>query len=162
MSKIFPITEFDSMTLPASLQIFKAIIPFMDYNLQRSTSTLIRANELIHTMNFYKSPANARCFKSCSSNFQISANSSIQEIISNENIINTIMKYCPEETENMINQFRSYSTMSDLFSKYNNSSRNTSGFTFNESAMLNPVQQKLYNEYIHQLDEIDLSQTKNK
>ena len=162
MSKIFPITEFDSMTLPASMHIFKAIIPFMDYNLQRTTSTFVRANELMHTINFYKNPSSVRAFSSCSNDFRISANSSMQDILSNDNIINMIMKYCPEETENMINQFRNYSKMSDLFNMYNSTSKNMNGFTFDEKNVMNPSQQKLYNEYIHQLDEIDLSQMQNR
>ncbi|MDO5402387.1 MAG: hypothetical protein Q4F11_03010 [Eubacteriales bacterium] len=157
MAKIYPITEFDSITLPAMLQIFKAIIPFMDYDMQRSISTVIRADELIHTINFYKSPANCKCFKSCSSDFCISSSSSIQEILNNEKILNMILKYCPEEAENMLNQFKSFSSMSDLFNVFHQGSTNANGFTFDEKTLLNPSQQNLYNQYIHQLDQIDLS-----
>lgn len=169
MSKIYPITEFDSMTLPGSLQIFKALIPFMDYDMQCLVSKLIRTNELIHTMNFYKTPANCRCFKSCSSDCQISFHSSVQDILNNDNILNMIIRYCPEETENMFHQFKNFSKMSDLFSMFNpapgnstdSANQSASGFTMDESALLNPSQQKLYNEFIHKLDEIDLFQEKN-
>lgn len=157
MPKIYPITEFDAMTLPATLQIFKSIIPFMDYDMQRSISTVIRANELIHTMNFYKSPANCKVFKSCSSDFRISRSSSIQEILSNENILSMVLRYCPEETENMLNQLKGFLSMSDLFNVFHQNGSGAGGFTFDEKALLNPSQQKLYSQYIHELDQIDLS-----
>lgn len=162
MSKTYPITEFDSMTLPSTLQIFKAMIPFMDYEMQRSFATVIRTNELIHTMKFYQSPLNCKCFKSCNSNFHISNSSSIQDIIGNENILNIIMKYCSEETEKLFNQFRNFSNMSDLFNTFNVNPITPGGFVFDEKTLLNPSQQNLYNQYIHQLDEIDLSKNQNK
>lgn len=35
MAKQLPVTEFDILTLPDYLQLFKALIPFMEYGMQK-------------------------------------------------------------------------------------------------------------------------------
>ena len=70
MSDSLPITEFDMITLNQTTQMFKALVPFLDYPLQRSISIFIRINELQQTMRFYNHPDNIQSFSSCNSDFK--------------------------------------------------------------------------------------------
>ena len=45
MAKELPITEFDLRTVDESTQMFKAMIPFLDYQLQKPLSLIIRMND---------------------------------------------------------------------------------------------------------------------
>lgn len=59
MAKELPITEFDLRTVDESTQMFKAMIPFLDYQLQKPLSLIIRMNEFSQTLHFYnRSPGN--------------------------------------------------------------------------------------------------------
>lgn len=59
MAKELPITEFDLRTVDESTQMFKAMIPFLDYQLQKPLSLIIRMNEFSQTLRFYnRSPGN--------------------------------------------------------------------------------------------------------
>ena len=49
MAKELPITEFDLRTVDESTQMFKAMIPFLDYQLQKPLSLIIRMNEFSQT-----------------------------------------------------------------------------------------------------------------
>ena len=53
MAKELPITEFDLRTVDESTQMFKAMIPFLDYQLQKPLSLIIRMNEFSQTLRFY-------------------------------------------------------------------------------------------------------------
>ena len=83
MAKQLPVTEFDILTLPDYLQLFKALIPFMEYGMQKKLSMLIRANELKHTLSFYNSPYSCNTFKTCSNSSGINANTSLNDILNN-------------------------------------------------------------------------------
>lgn len=129
MSKSIPMTEFDMITQPDYIQLLKAIIPFMEYNMQRSISTLIRTSELKNTIRFYSSPVNCNIFKSCCNSSGINFNTPISEILGNEQLINTVKTYCSGNIVNMINTYRNLNKMSDMFNMmdiFNNSSSNNS------------------------------------
>ena len=114
MPKQIPLTEFDMVTQPDYIQLIKAILPFMEYNMQRTVSTLIRANELKNTIQFYHSPANCNIFKTCSNSSGINFNTPITEILNNEKLINAVTTYCSGNIVNMINTYKSFSKMSDI------------------------------------------------
>ena len=190
MSKSIPMTEFDMITQPDYNQLLKAILPFMEYNMQRSISTLIRTSELKNTMRFYSSPVNCNIFKSCCNSSGINFNTPISEILGNEQLINTVKTYCSGNIVNMINTYRNLNKMSDMFNMmdiFNNSSSNNSSSnndeihndknnndgnnnyksnsSINTSDMLgnimNSSQKDLYNEYIKQLDSLDFNVSQN-
>lgn len=181
MAKQLPVTEFDILTIPDYLQLFKALIPFMEYGMQKRLSMLIRANELKHTLSFYNSPYSCNTFKTCSNSSGINANTSLNDILNNEAIMKTIMAYCPDNIEQLINTYRNFSKMSDMFNMmdmFNNASgdnsfnnnagsggynnENSSGFNnININNMLNSSQKDMYNEYIKQLDKLDFSDGNN-
>lgn len=161
MPKQIPVTEFDMLTLPDYLQLIKAILPFMEYNMQRRLSALIRTNELIHTMNFYNSPANCNIFKTCSNSNGITFNTPINEILNNDNLMKAVMTYCPQNIVNLINTYKNFSKMSDLFNMmdFAGNTSNSSNAQTNDMLgnILNSSQKDMYNEYIKQLDKIDFS-----
>lgn len=190
MSKSIPMTEFDMITQPDYIQVLKAILPFMEYNMQRSISTLIRTSELKNTIRFYSSPVNCNIFKSCCNSSGINFNTPISEILGNEQLINTVKTYCSGNIVNMINTYRNLNKMSDMFNMmdiFNNSSSNNSSSnndeihndknnndgnnnyksnsSINTSDMLgnimNSSQKDLYNEYIKQLDSLDFNVSQN-
>ena len=190
MSKSIPMTEFDMITQPDYIQLLKAILPFMEYNMQRSISTLIRTSELKNTIRFYSSPVNCNIFKSCCNSSGINFNTPISEILGNEQLINTVKTYCSGNIVNMINTYRNLNKMSDMFNMmdiFNNSSSNNSSSnndeihndknnndgnnnyksnsSINTSDMLgnimNSSQKDLYNEYIKQLDSLDFNVSLN-
>lgn len=190
MSKSIPMTEFDMITQPDYIQLLKAILPFMEYNMQRSISTLIRTSELKNTIRFYSSPVNCNIFKSCCNSSGINFNTPISEILGNEQLINTVKTYCSGNIVNMINTYRNLNKMSDMFNMmdiFNNSSSNNSSSnndeihndknnndgnnnyksnsSINTSDMLgnimNSSQKDLYNEYIKQLDSLDFNVRQN-
>lgn len=190
MSKSIPMTEFDMITQPDYIQLLKAILPFMEYNMQRSISTLIRTSELKNTIRFYSSPVNCNIFKSCCNSSGINFNTPISEILGNEQLINTVKTYCSGNIVNMINTYRNLNKMSDMFNMmdiFNNSSSNNSSSnndeihndknnndgnnnyksnsSINTSDMLgnimNSSQKDLYNEYIKLLDSLDFNVSQN-
>lgn len=190
MSKSIPMTEFDMITQPDYIQLLKAILPFMEYNMQRRISTLIRTSELKNTIRFYNSPINCNIFKSCCNSSGINFNTPISEILGNEQLINTVKTYCSGNIVNMINTYRNLNKMSDMFNMmdiFNNSSSNNSSSnndeihndknnndgnnnyksnsSINTSDMLgnimNSNQKDLYNEYIKQLDSLDFNVSQN-
>lgn len=190
MSKSIPMTEFDMITQPDYIQLLKAILPFMEYNMQRNISTLIRTSELKNTIRFYSSPVNCNIFKSCCNSSGINFNTPISEILGNEQLINTVKTYCSGNIVNMINTYRNLNKMSDMFNMmdiFNNSSSNNSSSnndeihndknnndgnnnyksnsSINTSDMLgnimNSNQKDLYNEYIKQLDSLDFNVSQN-
>lgn len=186
MAKQLPVTEFDILTLPGYLQLFKALIPFMEYGMQKKISMLIRANELKHTLSFYNSPYSCNTFKTCSNSSGINANTSLNDILNNEAIMKTILAYCPDNIEQLINTYRNFSKMSDMFgmmdmfnnassnefnnnnsndnSEFNNFNNSTGSGEFNNISInniLNSSQKDMYNEYIKQLDKLDFNDGNN-
>ena len=112
--KELPITEFDMQTLPQFIQLAKAILPFMEFNTQQTLSPLLRAYEFSCTMNYYSRPESLR-IAACSAKPHLSLNSPIQDILSDENIMNVILTYCPDNLRNILSNFKNYNKMSDLF-----------------------------------------------
>ena len=140
MAKQLPVTEFDILTLPDYLQLFKALIPFMEYGMQKKLSMLIRANELKHTLSFYNSPYSCNTFKTCSNSSGINANTSLNDILNNEAIMKTIMAYCPDNIEQLINTYRNFSKMSEMLGMmdmFNNASGDNSFNNVNSSGFNN-------------------------
>lgn len=149
MAKELPITEFDMITLNQTTQMFKAMLPFLDYSMQRSLSLFIRMNEFQQTMQFYSHPENINQFATCSNGPRQQIHS-INDILGNEEILGVILKYCPEQIANMINTFRQFSKMSDLMNMMNTASGGDFSSMFNNfnpdmMNMLNPDMMNMIN-----------------
>lgn len=119
MARNLPITEFDTLTINESMQMFKAMIPFLDYNLQKMLSIVIRMNEFQQTMNFYQNPTNCHQFSCCSNDHNFAAASSLNDLLSNEQFVNTVLQYCPEQYASMFQSFQQFSKMSDIMNMMN-------------------------------------------
>ena len=141
--KELPITEFDMLTLPQYIQLAKSIIPFMEFGTQQTMSALLRAYEFSCTMNYYNRPESLR-MAACSTKPHLSLNSSIQDILGDERIMSTVLKYSPDNFKNILNNIKSYNKMSDLFNIFNKDT----------NRMLNPAQQKMYEAYSEQLNNL--------
>lgn len=146
--KELPITEFDMQTLPQFIQLAKSILPFMEFQTQKDLGTLLRVYEFSCTMNYYSRPESLR-IAACSAKPHLSLNSPIQDILSDESIMKVILMYCPDNIRNLLNNFKSYSKMSDLFNVLNHDQTGSNGF-------LNPAQQKMYEAYTEQLNNLNL------
>lgn len=117
MSRNIPITEFDTLTVNPSMQILKALVPFLDYPMQRQISLIIRITELQQTMRFFSNPSYVSGFSSspgCTEKIH-----SIDDIFNNEKLLDSLLVYCPENYASMIKTFRQFSKMSDLFNAMN-------------------------------------------
>lgn len=191
MSDSLPITEFDMITLNQTTQMFKALVPFFDYPLQRSISIFIRINELQQTMRFYNHPDNIQSFSSCNSDFK--PIHSFSDIMDNPKIIDEVLKYCPKNYVSMFNNIRQFSKMSDLFNLFGSMENDAGNFNFSGSqassgktghftnsnnsessgnvffnnmpkplfnSFFKPEQQKMYDQYIKQLDKLDFDNIK--
>ena len=143
--KEMPIPEFDMMTLPEYIHLVKAIIPFMEFGTQQTLSAMLRAYEFSCTINYYNRPESLR-LAACSSKPHLSLNSSIQDIIGDDSIMEVILMYCPDNIKSIINNLKSYNKMSDLFNFINHESGN----------ILNPAQQKMYETYSEQLNNLNI------
>ncbi len=141
--KELPITEFDMLTLPQYIQLAKSIIPFMEFGTQQTMSALLRAYEFSCTMNYYNRPESLR-MAACSTKPHLSLNSSIQDILGDERIMSTVLKYSPDNFKNILSNIKSYNKMSDLFNIFNKDT----------NRMLNPAQQKMYEAYSEQLNNL--------
>lgn len=162
MPKEYPITDFDMSTLPLSLQLMKAMIPFMNIGMQRSLSTYIRIQELQYTKQFYANPDSIIV---CSQSQDKTADKLHSNSPINEAMINVLMRYCPDNYKKTFSNLMHFTEMSDLFNMFNmfnspdaSNSFSGSGQMFNSfSQGLTPEQQKKYNEYINKLDQLDFS-----
>ena len=136
MAKELPITEFDLRTVDESTQMFKAMIPFLDYQLQKPLSLIIRMNEFSQTLRFYnRSPGNP-AIRGQSSHAYIN---SINDIFTNDDFLNTVMPYCPEKYAAMIEQFRSFSKVSEMMNLFQ--SFDDGADLFNNPIILNMMNQ---------------------
>lgn len=118
MSRNIPITEFDTLTVNPSMQILKALVPFLDYPLQRQVSLIIRITELQQTMKFFSNPSSVSGFSSSLAGCDKKIHS-IDDIFNNDELIDSLLVYCPENYASMIKTFRQFSKMSDLFNMMN-------------------------------------------
>ncbi len=193
MENEMSLTEFDKLILPAPIQMLKAIIPFMEYGMQRQFSLLVRMQEMMSTVNFYNVPKNCVSFKACGCNPIITWNTPLNDILYNDEIVNAVLNCCPSGYKNIFMNFKNYAQMSDLFNLYNsmnmygntgdsqnnqnshdnknskttgstsgNNAGNTSGNSAGNNSFLqsfmNNSQQKMYDEYIKQLDKLDFNE----
>lgn len=108
-----PITEFDMLTTPNSTLIIKALIPFLDVPSQKHISIMVRMYELMQTMNYYNAPLHTLSSASMSH-----SNHSMEDIIS------TVIRYCPPESAEMIHNIRNVMQMSNAFKMYGNMEQN--------------------------------------
>ena len=173
--------------------MLKAVIPFMEYGMQRQFSLLVRMQEMMSTVNFYNVPKNCVSFKACGCNPIITWNTPLNDILYNDEIVNAVLNCCPASYKNIFMNFKNYAQMSDLFNLYNSmnmygnqgdsqnnqnsqdnksskptgsTSRNNAGNTSGNPAgnnsflqsFMNNSQQKMYDEYIKQLDKLDFNE----
>ena len=121
MDKKTPITLFDILTINQSLQMLKAILPFLDFDLQKNLALIIRINELRQTMDFFSDTKNFCTIRSRVNSPIITLYSSLDNILCNDEIINTIMPYCPENYVGFIKNYKQFSKMSDVINLLNKS-----------------------------------------
>ncbi len=175
MSDKPPITIFDMQTLPLLFQIIKAMIPFLDFPMAKMLSVIIRLNELNYTINYFRSPD---CADFISCNSSIPHIHSISDLLENDDFICAILPYCPPEYAGLIKNFKLFSNMSSMFNSDTDSLKNfMSMFNASNSAQdsssdsgsncknsskpsqfgsfMDSSQQKLYDEYLKQLDSLD-------
>ncbi len=170
MDKNTPITSFDLNTTPWLLQMAKAALPFFDIGTQRQLSLMIRFLEFRFTLNYFKYDNGI---------YQCSFNQSginipyLKELISNEDFLNCISPYCPPMIFSLMRNYKTFASMSDIFKDYNmtdmknfftgkggenNSSQASADTATDPGAMfmanMSKEQQKLYDEYLSQLDNI--------
>ncbi len=131
MDKKTPITLFDILTISQSLQMLKAILPFLDFDLQKNLALIIRINELRQTMDFFNDTKNFCTIRSCVNSPIITLYSSLDNILCNDEIINTIMPYCPENYIGFIKNYKQFSKMSDVINLLNKSGISFSNATSN-------------------------------
>lgn len=175
-----PMTEFDIITTDDTTQMMKAIIPYIDFPLQKNMAIMIRIKELQDTIRCYSS---SQCIflnkASCGSN----------------DMMDALCKYGPPDIASGINTIRQMSQFSDIMKMYNDLEQ-SSGNVMNDAAsqdtnesfntpkdnidnignmdnmeqnpqmknimnMMNDTeslmdgsQRSLYNEYLEQLDDI--------
>lgn len=119
MAKSYPLTEFDTLTLHPATQMLKAMIPFLDYPIQRQFSLFIRVNELWQTINFLKNPDSLTAFSAQFNSTVHAPVHSLNDILNNDVLLDKLLVYCPENYASMINSFRQFSKMSELFNLFN-------------------------------------------
>lgn len=168
-------TEFDIATLEDSTQILKALIPYMDFPVQKSMAIIVRLIELMDTV---------RCY---GSGFPVFPDKTKAD---NEEIMSELSKYCPQyirQNINMITQMMQLSNMMNLYKDMEQNPEFTNimnimkemqndnasfepsypdehggaGVSGDQNAdgsfiqgMMNDEQTKLYNDYLEQIDNI--------
>ena len=137
MDKKTPITFFDILTVNQSIQMLKALIPFLDFDLQKNLAIIIRINELLQTIDFYKSTKNFCQIRSCIKSPILTPFSSLDNILCNDEIINTIIPYCPDEYISLLKNYKQFSKMSDIMNIF--SKMDSSSDTMNPSAPFSDI-----------------------
>ena len=137
MEKKTPITFFDILTVNQSIQMLKALIPFLDFDLQKNLAIIIRINELLQTIDFYKSTKNFCQIRSCIKSPILTPFSSLDNILCNDEIINTIIPYCPDEYISLLKNYKQFSKMSDIMNIF--SKMDSSSDTMNPSAPFSDI-----------------------
>lgn len=131
MAKNLPITEFDMTTINPTMQILKAMIPFFDFSTQKMFSFYIRINELQQTIKFYSQPRNASVFASCNCEPRQPVRS-FNDILENAQLVDAVLKYCPDSLAQNINMIRQFSKMSDLMNIFNSMNQDSGGMDFSK------------------------------
>lgn len=173
-----PLTEFDIVTIPSSFQIMKAMLPFLDINLQKSLSLIIRFMELKQTIDFFNYASNITSMSNSNKNISTDNENSnfLLNLLNNDDFMNSIAPYLPENYKSMISGFKMFSSMSDLFNQNNmdisdllgkymggaaSSSDNTSPANTNENNQENTTQ-GVENNSENNSNNNDFEQTKQK
>lgn len=135
MTKKTPITFFDILTINQTTQMLKALIPFLDFDIQKNLAMIIRINEFNQTMAFFNDTKNFCKIRSCIKAPIITLHSSLDNILCNDEIINTIYPYCPENYAQILKNYKNFSKMSDIMNILNenpsfceNINKQTNGF----------------------------------
>ncbi len=112
------LTEFDKATIADSTQLIKAIIPYMDANMQRNISFFIRFIEMKQTINYYSHNIIQSDVASASLNNPGS-------LFKNPEIFTSIKKCCPESQLQFISTIESWLKMTDVINMYQNMEQNS-------------------------------------
>lgn len=119
-----PITEFDKITTNHSTLMIKALIPFLEPQMQKSLSIMIRFQELQQTLTYFSSPFHQM---SCSA--------------SPDAMMDAIMPYCPPNIKDLINTIKNVMQMSNAFKMYSDMEQNPA---FQE--IFNQMNKSFYND----------------
>lgn len=139
-----PMTEFDIITTDDTTQMMKAIIPYIDFPLQKNMAIMIRIKELQDTIRCYSSSQRIFLNKaSCGSN----------------DMMDALCKYGPPDIASGINTIRQMSQFSDIMKMYNDMEQNPQmknimNMMNDTDSLMDDSQRSLYNEYLEQLDDI--------
>lgn len=116
-----PLTEFDIVTIPSSFQIMKAMLPFLDINLQKNLSLIIRFMELKQTIDFFNYASNITSMSNSNKSISTDNENSnfLLNLLNNEDFMNSIAPYLPENYKSMISGFKMFSSISELFNQNN-------------------------------------------
>lgn len=165
MDKKTPITDFDFNTTPWMIQMAKAALPFFDSFTQLRLSVLIRFFEFRCTIEYFNNEKNVYQCNSTHKGIDIPY---IIDLTSNQDFLNCISPYCPPMIFNIIKNYKAFSSMSDIFKSSgmndnpfnlaNTGNSSMSGSMNDPSSIfmanMSKEQQKLYDEYLKQLDNI--------
>ena len=108
-----PVTEFDQITTSNSILMLKSLIPFLDFPIQKGFSIMIRIQELQQTLSYFNAPFH-----------QSSSLSMNHKDATSEDILNSIMCYCPQKNLDMIKQMRNIMQMTNVFKMYGDMEQN--------------------------------------
>ncbi len=116
-----PLTEFDIVTIPSSFQMMKAMLPFLDINLQKNLSLIIRFMELKQTIDFFNYASNITSMSNSTKTISTDNENSnfLLNLLNNDDFMNSIAPYLPENYKSMISGFKMFSSMSELFNQSN-------------------------------------------
>lgn len=116
-----PLTEFDIVTIPSSFQMMKAMLPFLDINLQKNLSLIIRFMELKQTIDFFNYASNITSMSNSAKTISTDNDNPnfLLNLLNNEDFMNSIAPYLPENYKSMISGFKMFSSMSELFNQNN-------------------------------------------
>lgn len=178
-----PMTEFDMVTLDDSTQIMKALIPYLDFSVQKSMAVMVRLKELTDTLRCY---SEGRIFPDKSK-------------AGNEEIFSALGRYCPPDIRNSLNMMTQMMQFSNAMNMYNemeqspeftnimnmmneinetnsqpanemsdsDDTTDNSGNSGNSSpeslleGMMNSEQMEMYNSYLQEIDNIFSEHTDN-
>lgn len=116
-----PLTEFDIVTIPSSFQMMKAMLPFLDINLQKNLSLIIRFMELKQTIDFFNYASNITSMSNSTKTISTDNENSnfLLNLLNNDDFMNSVAPYLPENYKSMISGFKMFSSMSELLNQSN-------------------------------------------
>lgn len=142
-----PLTEFDQLTLGNSTQMLKAILPFLDFKTQQMLSMVIRIQELIITVKFYRLHTSTALNRGWASGYN------------QTDLFMAIQKYCPDTNLNIFSNFSNIfqaMQMENFMSNMASAAASTDGKDFDMAInMMDSSQQKSYEEFLKELENMD-------